>query len=106
MYYEERKHDNTLPIIGVNTFRNPHEQTVAVELRRSDNSEKADQIDRLARFESAHERRSEEALARLAEVARSGGNTFGELMETVRWCSLGQITDALFEVGGKYRRNV
>ena len=106
MYYEERKHDNTLPIIGVNTFRNPHEQTVAVELRRSDNSEKADQIDRLARFESAHEGRSEEALARLAEVARSGGNTFGELMETVRWCSLGQITDALFEVGGKYRRNV
>jgi methylmalonyl-CoA mutase len=106
MYYEERKHDGSLPIIGVNTFRATDEQPPAVELRRSDDGEKLDQIERLGRFEDLHAAESAAALRRLQQVAAAGENTFAELMRTVRVCSLGAISDALFEVGGKYRRNV
>jgi methylmalonyl-CoA mutase len=108
MLYEHRKHDGTLPIVGVNTFRNPHgdEIPTTLELARSSDPEKQDQIDRLRRFQDRNAPGREEALARLCAVALSGGNIFGELVETVRHASLGEITHALFDVGGKYRRNV
>jgi methylmalonyl-CoA mutase len=108
MLYEQRKHDGSLPIIGVNTFRNPagDETPTTLELARSDDAEKHDQIDRLRVFQHRHADTSEAALERLRNVALQGGNIFGELMHTVRHASLGQITDALFDVGGKYRRNV
>ncbi len=108
MLYEQRKHDGTLPIVGVNTFRNPAGDVIpdSLELARSNDEEKQDQIDRLRAFQQRHAATAEEALERLRRTALSGGNVFGELMSTVRHASLGQITDALFEVGGKYRRNV
>ncbi|NRQ31984.1 methylmalonyl-CoA mutase [Nonomuraea sp. NN258] len=110
MLYEVRKHDGSLPIIGVNTFRNPangdQSQPHKLELARGTEEEKRSQLDRLHAF---HERNRAEApaeLARLREVAMSTGNAFEVLMEAARVCSLGQITDALFEAGGQYRRNV
>jgi methylmalonyl-CoA mutase len=108
MLYEQRKHDGTLPIIGVNTFRNPagDETPTTLELARSSDDEKLDQIHRLRSFQQRHADTSEAALERLCAVALEGGNIFGELMHTVRHASLGQITHALFDVGGKYRRNV
>ena len=108
MLYEQRKHDGTLPLIGVNTFRNPEgdETPTTIELARSSDPEKRDQIDRLHGFQERNAAHSEAALERLRAVALEGGNIFAELMHTVRHASLGQITDALFEVGGRYRRNV
>ncbi|WP_326629644.1 methylmalonyl-CoA mutase family protein [Nonomuraea fuscirosea] len=110
MLYEMRKHDGSLPIVGVNTFRNPRGEDEAephqVELARGTEEEKRSQLDRLHAF---HERNRSEApaeLARLRDVAMSDGNAFEVLMEAARVCSLGQITDALFEAGGQYRRNV
>jgi len=108
MLYEHRKHDGTLPIIGVNTFLDPNasEVTREIELARSDDGEKQDQIDRLRRFQSAHADESVPALERLRQAALDGDNLFAVLMDAVRSCSLGQITDTLFDVGGRYRRNV
>jgi methylmalonyl-CoA mutase len=108
MLYEHRKHDGTLPIVGVNTFRNPHGEEIPdhIELARSSDEEKLDQIARLAAFRQRHGAHAEAALEQLQRTALAGGNLFGELMHTVRVASLGQITDALFEVGGRYRRNV
>jgi len=108
MLYEHRKHDGSLPIIGVNTFRNPAGDDIpaSLELARSNDDEKRDQINRLHAFQQRHAATCGEALERLQRTALEGGNIFGELMHTVRHASLGQITDALFEVGGKYRRNV
>lgn len=108
MLYEHRKHDGSLPIVGVNTFRNPDgsDDTETIPLARSTDAEKQDQLDRLARFHSAHAGEAEPMLARLQEAALAGDNLFEVLMDAVRVCSLGQITHALFEVGGKYRRNV
>ncbi len=108
MLYEHAKHDGSLPIIGVNTFRNPSAEAEVheVELARATESEKQGQLDRLAAFHDANAGAAQEALARLRQVALSGGNIFAELVETVRVASLGQITDVLFEVGGTYRRNV
>ena len=108
MLYEQRKHDGSLPLIGVNTFRNPQGDEIpeALELARSSDAEKQDQISRLRAFQQAHADTCEGALEQLRQTALAGGNIFGELMHTVRHASLGQITDALFEVGGKYRRNV
>jgi methylmalonyl-CoA mutase len=108
MLYEMRKHDGSLPIIGVNTFRNGDEQPPEhkLELARGTEQEKRSQLERLRAF---HERNRSEApaqLARLREVAMSEGNAFEVLMEAARHCSLGQITEALFEAGGQYRRNV
>jgi methylmalonyl-CoA mutase len=108
MLYEHRKHDGTLPIIGVNAFRNPNGDEIpeSLELARSSDTEKIDQIERLHAFWQRNAPTSAEALERLRRTALEGGNIFGELMHTVRHASLGQITEALFEVGGKYRRNV
>ncbi len=108
MLYEFRKHDGSLPIIGVNTFRNPNGDDVPdhLELARSSEDEKQSQLRRLAEFHALHADERPEVLARLRDVALGGGNVFEVLMDAVRCCSLGQITDALFEVGGRYRRNV
>mgnify|MGYP006277037119 FL=1 len=108
MLYEHRKHDGSLPIIGVNTFLNP-DATGAVaelELARATEEEKQSQVERLRAFQAEHREEAELALAELKDVASSGGNTFDSLMTAVRVCSLGQITAAFFEVGGQYRRNV
>ena len=107
MLYEQRKHDGTLPIVGVNTFRNPGGGAPpVVELRRADDAEKQDQINRLRAFKSAHANEREAALDQLRRAALSGGNTFAALVDTVRVCTLGEITETLFELGGRYRRNV
>ncbi|HRH91753.1 MAG TPA: methylmalonyl-CoA mutase family protein, partial [Agitococcus sp.] len=108
MYYEHLKHSGEYPIIGVNTFRNPKGDTTpqSLELARSTDSEKQSQLQRLATFQQHYAQQAPQALARLQQVAIEGGNIFAELMNTVRYCSLGQITDALFSVGGQYRRNM
>jgi isobutyryl-CoA mutase len=108
MFYEHKKHDGSYPIIGVNTFRNPHGDAVAdtLELARSTDEEKQGQLKRLADFHAAHKVDAPAALTKLKAVAINGGNVFAELMETVKVASLGQITDALFEVGGQYRRSM
>jgi isobutyryl-CoA mutase len=108
MFYEHKKHDGSYPIIGVNTFRNPHGDAVAdtLELARSTDEEKQGQLKRLADFHATHKVDAPAALAKLKAVAINGGNVFAELMETVKVASLGQITDALFEVGGQYRRSM
>ena len=108
MLYEGRKHDGSLPIIGVNTFLAPEgqEQAGPVELARSTEDEKRRQLDRLAAFKAAHRESRNEALEALRHRALEGGNLFDELMRTVRHATLGEITETLFEVGGSYRRNV
>ena len=108
MLYEHRKHDGTLPIIGVNTFLDPAASDIAptVELARSNDDEKNDQIMRLRDFQQRHAGEQPLALDRLRRAALAGDNIFAVLMDVVRSCSLGEITDTLFEVGGKYRRNV
>ncbi|CAN5186205.1 methylmalonyl-CoA mutase family protein [soil metagenome] len=109
MKYEHRKHDGSLPIIGVNTFlpeASDEQEPVTVELARGTEEEKQSQLRRVREFQAAHGRESEEALRALQEAATTGGNTFDALMHAVRHCSLGQITSAFFEVGGQYRRNV
>jgi methylmalonyl-CoA mutase len=106
--YEQGKHDGSIPIVGVNTFRNPAgDPTPDVqELARSDEAEKQDQLHRLREFQARHAHERDRALTQLQEAALGGGNVFGVLMDAVRSCSLGEITGALFEVGGRYRRNV
>jgi methylmalonyl-CoA mutase len=108
MLYEHRKHDGSLPIVGVNTFLAPptDDAPVTVELARATEAEKQSQLNRLADFHARNTEQASEALARLQRVAMEGGNVFAELMDAVRCCSLGQISDAFFEVGGQYRRNV
>ena len=107
MLYEQRKHDGTLPLIGVNTFRNPAGTVAApAELARATEEEKESQLERVRDFTQRHREEAHTALAALQEVARSGGNVFAALMDAARVCSLQQITEAFFEVGGQYRRNV
>ncbi|UCZ53051.1 methylmalonyl-CoA mutase family protein [Bacillus shivajii] len=109
LLYETKKHNGDLPIIGVNTYLNPNtpkEDDFDMELARATKEEKEGQIQHLRNFQESHASESEKALARLKEVALSGGNLFEELMEAVKVASLGQITDALYEVGGQYRRNL
>lgn len=108
LYYEHQKHSGALPVIGVNTFLGSEEQgdDGAVELMRSTNDEKDRQIKNLRSFQDRNADMTAVALGRLKDTAREGGNLFAELMETVQVCSLGQITNALFEVGGQYRRNM
>jgi methylmalonyl-CoA mutase len=108
MLYEHRKHDGSYPIIGVNTFRNPHGDPVPakLELARSTDEEKQSQLTRLADFQARNAASAPAALARLQRTAINGGNVFAELMDAARVCSLGQITNALFEVGGQYRRSM
>ncbi|MEO3812645.1 fused isobutyryl-CoA mutase/GTPase IcmF [Sphaerisporangium sp. B11E5] len=108
MLYETRKHDGSLPIIGVNTFRNPagEPEHGTLELARGTEEEKRSQLTRLRDFQREHAAEAPEALRRLKEAAMSDGNAFQALMDAARVCSLGQITEALFEAGGQYRRNV
>ncbi|MCH2170984.1 methylmalonyl-CoA mutase family protein [Myxococcota bacterium] len=108
MHYESLKQSGELPIVGVNTFEHPDARQAIppAELIRSSNDEKDRQLANLRDFEARNAERTPEALRRLQEVARSGGNVFGELMRCVRVASLGQISDALFEVGGRYRRSM
>ncbi|MFK7863661.1 MAG: fused isobutyryl-CoA mutase/GTPase IcmF [Pseudohongiellaceae bacterium] len=107
MYYEHRKHDGSLPLVGVNTFISPEpEPELNIELARSTEQEKQSQISRLAEFHKAHSGNSKEALERLKNAAIKDENVFEELMNAVRFCSLGEITDTFFEVGGQYRRSM
>lgn len=108
MFYEMKKHNGDLPIIGVNTFVNPNppEEEAEVELTRATKDEKESQINKLREFQERHRDEGEKALQRLKETALNNGNVFQELMETVKYASLGQVTSALYEVGGKYRRNM
>ena len=107
MLYEHRKHDGSLPIVGVNTFRSPAGSAVGpVELARATEQEKRSQLDRVRDFQERNREQAHVALAALQETARSGGNVFASLMDAARVCSLQQITEAFFEVGGQYRRNV
>ncbi|MED1784364.1 methylmalonyl-CoA mutase family protein [Brevibacillus fortis] len=108
MYYEMKKHTGELPIIGVNTFINPNasEDDYEIELARATEEEKEQQIVNLRAFQEHHKDVSTAALQRLQEVAMAGENIFAELMETVKVASLGQISAALYEVGGQYRRNM
>ena len=107
MLYEQRKHDGTLPLIGVNTFRNPAGTVAApAELARATEEEKKSQLERVRDFTERHRDQAHAALAELKDAARSGGNVFAVLMDAARVCSLQQITEAFFEVGGQYRRNV
>ena len=108
MLYEHRKHDGSLPIIGVNTFLSEQAEAVVadLELARGTEEEKQSQLDRLAAFHARHRDVSQRELQRLKDAATSGGNVFEALMSAVRHCSLGQISEAFFEVGGQYRRNV
>ena len=111
LHYEQLKHSGELPLVGINTFEDP--ATLAddweppePELRRATYAEKDAQIESVRSFQAEHADQCEAALRKLAEVALSGGNLFDELMDTVRVASLGQITRALYEVGGEYRRNL
>jgi methylmalonyl-CoA mutase len=108
MLYEHKKHDGSLPLIGVNTFLAPASEELppTVELARATEAEKQSQLDRLRAFQEAHRGEAPAALAALQAAATSGGNVFDALMTAVRSCSLGQISEAFFEVGGQYRRNV
>jgi len=109
LYYETKKHDGSLPLIGVNTFLSGHDASEAhanVALIRSTEQEKQDQVAAVRAFQQRHAAEAPAALARLQQVAAGGGNVFAELMETVKVCSLGQISRALYQVGGQYRRNV
>ena len=108
LHYERLKHSGDLPVIGVNTFQAAGDEAALAPkaLMRSSDDEKQHQLRHLRAFQRQHADRAPEALARLQEAARAGENVFAELMETVTVCSLGQITSALFEVGGQYRRNM
>ena len=109
LYYETKKHDGSLPIIGVNTFlsgADAVEEHKGAELIRSTEAEKQDQVSAVRAFQARNAERSPAALSRLQRVAASGGNVFAELMEAVKICSLGQISRALYQVGGQYRRNM
>ncbi|MEI7444137.1 MAG: methylmalonyl-CoA mutase family protein, partial [Burkholderiales bacterium] len=108
MHYEHLKHTGEYPIIGVNTFRNPHGDPIPekLELARSTEEEKRSQLARLEAFHAGNAAQAPAMLQRLKDTVIADGNVFGALMDAVRVCSLGQITNALFEVGGQYRRNM
>ena len=114
MVYEHRKHSGELPIIGVNTFTNPDATSLSadeadsfdMDVTRSDEGEKKMVIERNEAFKGANKEKAEEGLARLKQVARDGGNLFEVMMDIVEYCSVGQVTQALFETGGKFRRNM
>jgi isobutyryl-CoA mutase len=107
MVYERRKQSGELPIVGVNTFINPRagEAGPAHELIRSTEGEKKSQVDQVKAYSRRFPKEGAEALARLKDAARKGGNVFAELLEAAKYCTLGTISQALFEVGGAYRRN-
>jgi methylmalonyl-CoA mutase len=108
LHYEHLKHTGALPVVGVNTFlnRNGSPTMTPGEVIRSSSAEKDQQIAYLRAFQERHAQRASLALDKLRAVAVANGNLFEELMETVKYCSLGQITHALYDVGGQYRRNM
>ncbi len=107
MSYEHKKHDGTLPIIGVNTFLNPKgNKDVTIELARSTDDEKDSQISRLQSYNEANKDKSKQALERIKHAAINNENIFAELIEATKCSSLGEISNTLFEVGGQYRRNM
>jgi methylmalonyl-CoA mutase len=109
LYYESKKHDGSYPLIGVNTFlpkAGQEDEVHDLELIRSSETEKQDQLRHVREFEEIHGEDNAAAIAELQNAARSRGNVFAELMETVKSSSLGQISAALYEVGGEYRRNM
>jgi methylmalonyl-CoA mutase len=107
LHYEHLKHTGEYPIIGVNTFRNPQGETVGhIELARSTEEEKQSQLKRLHEFHQRHAREAPKMLKQLQQAVIRNENVFAVLMDAVRVCSLGQITNALFEVGGQYRRSM
>jgi methylmalonyl-CoA mutase len=108
MHYEMLKHTGELPIVGVNTFRNPHGDVVLekLELARSTEDEKQSQLKRLQDFHARNASEAPAMLKRLQQAVIENRNVFEVLMDAVRVCSLGQVTNALFEVGGQYRRNM
>ena len=109
MYYEHKKHDGSLPLIGVNTYLptdQEQQQGGEVELMRSTEDEKQQQVKNVESYKERNTDRADEILKQLQAIARRRGNTFSGLMEAVKVCSLGQISHALYEVGGEYRRNM
>ncbi|MBS0379834.1 MAG: cobalamin-dependent protein [Proteobacteria bacterium] len=109
LYYETKKHDGSLPIVGVNTFlsgADATEEHKGAQLIRSTEEEKQAQVAAVRAYQARNAAAAPEALARLQQVAAAGGNVFAELMESVKTCSLGQISRALYQVGGQYRRNM
>ena len=109
LYYESKKHDGSYPLIGVNTFlpkEGQEDEVHNLELIRSTEAEKQDQIRHVREFRQQHAAESTDAIASLKAVASARGNVFEELMQTVKSNSLGQISAALYEVGGEYRRNM
>ena len=109
MYYESQKHDGTLPIVGVNTFLPPdggHGEVGEVELMRSSDREKNQQVGNVATFRETHRQEGEPQLVYLQQVARERKNTFEALMDAARTCSLGSMSHSLYDVGGEYRRNM
>ncbi|WP_035219094.1 fused isobutyryl-CoA mutase/GTPase IcmF [Desulfatibacillum aliphaticivorans] len=110
VYYETLKHSGELPLVGVNMFIDPNAgkdgEFQELELARSTEEEKESQLKRLADFHSEHKKECEPALKKLQETVLKGENIFAQMMETVQHCSLGQISQALYDVGGKYRRNM
>lgn len=108
MRYEHAKETGEYPIVGVNTFLGPDGSPFVVpeQVVRSDDAEKQRQVDATRAYQELHTAETGVALARLQEAALGGGNVFDELMETVSVATLGQVSDALFEAGGRYRRNM
>ncbi|MDZ7842653.1 MAG: fused isobutyryl-CoA mutase/GTPase IcmF [Gammaproteobacteria bacterium] len=107
LHYEHKKHDGSLPIVGVNTYLKEDSQDLGpVELARSTEEEKQSQLKRLREFQAKDPEDSKQALERVRQAAMNNDNVFAELMHAVRYCSLGQITQAMFEVGGQYRRTM
>jgi methylmalonyl-CoA mutase len=109
MLYEQRKHDGSLPIVGVNTFlpsKENAEGLPTIELARATEEEKRSQVDRTRAYQQKHAPEAQEALRRLRDAVAAEENVFGALMDAARVCTLGQVTEAFFEVGGQYRRNV
>ena len=114
MIYEHRKHSGELPIIGVNTFEEDldntnesnDEEDFDIEVTRSNKAERMMVIERNQKFKKTHSKEAEAGLEKLKQVARDGGNLFEVMMEIVEYCSVGQVTQALFETGGKFRRNM
>ena len=108
LYYEHKKHDGSLPIIGVNTFRPPEgqEEVGEIELMRSSRGERDQQVTNVEAFRDSHAEEAKPRLEELQKVARERKNTFAALMEAGKVCSLGSMSHALYDVGGEYRRNM
>ena len=108
MYYETKKHTGELPIIGVNTFLSSKGSPTIIpdEVIRATKDEKEQQIANLNALKEGNEGKADEMLSKLQDTALKNENTFATLMEATKYCSLGQITHAMFEVGGQYRRNM